>query len=42
MAASPGRIMETISVDLPRPRSIATMDSKQFIEYRQRIRERLS
>ena len=42
MAASPGRIMETISVDLPRPRTIATMDSKQFIEYRRRIRERLS
>jgi NitT/TauT family transport system ATP-binding protein len=42
MAANPGRITEMISVELPRPRFIQTMDSKQFIEYRQRIRERLS
>jgi len=42
MATNPGRIAEIISVDLPRPRSVETMDSKRFIEYRQRIRERLS
>ena len=42
MATNPGRITEIISVDLPRPRSVETMDSKRFIEYRQRIRERLS
>jgi NitT/TauT family transport system ATP-binding protein len=42
MATNPGRITEIISVDLPRPRTVETMDSKRFIEYRQRIRERLS
>jgi NitT/TauT family transport system ATP-binding protein len=42
MAANPGRITEIIPVNLPRPRSVETMDSKQFIEYRRRIRERLS
>src|SRR5262252_6130722 len=42
MATNPGRITEIISVDLPRPRSVEAMDSKRFIEYRQRIRERLS
>lgn len=42
MAANPGRITEIITVDLPRPRSVETMDSKPFIEYRRRIRERLA
>ena len=42
MATNPGRITEIISVDLSRPRTVETMDSKRFIEYRQRIRERLS
>jgi NitT/TauT family transport system ATP-binding protein len=41
MAANPGRITEMVSVDLPRPRRVETMDSKEFIEYRRRIRERL-
>jgi NitT/TauT family transport system ATP-binding protein len=39
MAKNPGRITEIINVDLPRPRTIETMDSKLFIEYRRRIRE---
>lgn len=42
MATNPGRITEIISVDLSRPRTVETMDSKRFIEYRQRIRELLS
>jgi NitT/TauT family transport system ATP-binding protein len=41
MAPNPGRITETISVDLPRPRTVEAMDSKLFIEYRRHIRERL-
>jgi NitT/TauT family transport system ATP-binding protein len=41
MAANPGRITETISVDLPRPRTVEAMDSKLFIECRRQIRERL-
>jgi NitT/TauT family transport system ATP-binding protein len=41
MAKNPGRISETITVDLPRPRTPETTDSKQFIEYRRTIREYL-
>ena len=41
MAANPGRIIEIISVELPRPRTVESMDSAQFLEYRRRIRERL-
>src|SRR5437867_11099569 len=39
MARDPGRITEIISVDLPRPRTVETTDSKRFIEYRKQIRE---
>jgi NitT/TauT family transport system ATP-binding protein len=39
MAKNPGRITEIISVDLPRPRTVETMDSRIFIEYRRQIRE---
>jgi NitT/TauT family transport system ATP-binding protein len=38
MAGNPGRITEIITVDLPRPRTIETMDSELFIEYRRHIR----
>ena len=41
MARNPGRITEIITVDLPRPRTTETMDSRLFIEYRRRIREYL-
>jgi NitT/TauT family transport system ATP-binding protein len=41
MASNPGRITEVVSVNLSRPRTLDTMDSKQFIEYRRQIRERL-
>jgi len=39
MARNPGRITEVLSVDLPRPRTVETLDSKLFIEYRRQIRE---
>src|SRR5213593_463367 len=39
MARDPGRITKIISVDLPRPRTVETTDSKRFIEYRRQIRE---
>ena len=39
MAKDPGRITEVVSVKLPRPRTVETMDSKPFIEYRRQIRE---
>ncbi len=42
MARNPGRITEVLPVDLPRPRTVETMDSKLFIEYRKRIRECLA
>jgi NitT/TauT family transport system ATP-binding protein len=42
MAKNPGRIIEIITVELPRPRTVEMMDSKLFIEYRRRIRGRLS
>jgi NitT/TauT family transport system ATP-binding protein len=42
MARDPGRITEVISVDLPRPRTVETMDSPLFIEYRRRVRDRLA
>ena len=38
MAKDPGRITEIITVDLPRPRTVETMDSKLFIDYRKQIR----
>jgi NitT/TauT family transport system ATP-binding protein len=38
MARNPGRILELIDVDLPRPRTIETMALPLFIEYRRRIR----
>jgi NitT/TauT family transport system ATP-binding protein len=42
MAKNPGRITEIINVDLPRPRTIETMDSSLFIQYRRHIRECLA
>jgi NitT/TauT family transport system ATP-binding protein len=41
MTARPGRIREVIPVDLPRPRSMATMGDPKFVEYNQRIRRLL-
>lgn len=42
MAKNPGRITEIITVDLPRPRTVETMDTKLFIDYRRRIRKCLT
>lgn len=42
MSRSPGRILETIRIELPRPRSIDVMDDPAFIEYRRHIRHQLS
>jgi NitT/TauT family transport system ATP-binding protein len=38
MAKNPGRITEIIPVDLPRPRTVETLDSQLYIEYRRHIR----
>ncbi len=38
MTRSPGQIIETIPIDLPRPRTIEMMDSETSIAYRRRIR----
>jgi NitT/TauT family transport system ATP-binding protein len=37
MSASPGRIIETIEVDIPRPRSIDVIDTAEFGRIRNRI-----
>ena len=41
MSKSPGRILEMIPIDLPRPRTIDVMDTPAFVEYRRNIRRRL-
>ena len=38
MAKNPGRITEIMPVGLPRPRTIETLDSQLYIEYRRHIR----
>jgi NitT/TauT family transport system ATP-binding protein len=42
MSRGPGRIIETISIDLPRPRTVDVTDTAAFVEYRRRVRHRLS
>jgi NitT/TauT family transport system ATP-binding protein len=42
MSKSPGRIVDTIAIDLPRPRTIDVMDATAFVEYRRRIRTHLA
>jgi ABC-type nitrate/sulfonate/bicarbonate transport system ATPase subunit len=41
MSRSPGRILETIPIDLARPRPIDVMDTAPFVDYRRRIRRHL-
>jgi NitT/TauT family transport system ATP-binding protein len=41
MSRSPGRVLETIAIDLPRPRTIEVTDTPAFVEYRRRIRRLL-
>jgi NitT/TauT family transport system ATP-binding protein len=38
MAAGPGRIIETIAIDLPRPRSLDTRETPEFGRYAKHIR----
>jgi len=41
MSPGPGRIVDRIAVDLPRPRQVEMMDLPLFVEYRRRIRAHL-
>jgi NitT/TauT family transport system ATP-binding protein len=41
MSPGPGRIVDAVTIDLPRPRRIEAMDSPVFVEYRRRIRAHL-
>jgi NitT/TauT family transport system ATP-binding protein len=38
MSANPGRILETIHIDLPRPRSLDSRETPEFGRYAKRIR----
>ena len=40
MAANPGRIIETITIDLPRPRTLDTRETPEFGQYARHIRKR--
>lgn len=42
MSAQPGRKLATFDIDLPRPRSIDTVNAPRFAEFRARIWEQLS
>lgn len=42
MARNPGRIIDVISLDLPRPRTLEVLDSPRAIEFRRRIRAGLA
>jgi len=37
MGTRPGRLIETVSVDLPRPRTLAMTSSKEFLEYKKQL-----
>jgi NitT/TauT family transport system ATP-binding protein len=39
MAARPGRIVEVVDVDFPRPRTLAVRESPQFSAYTRRVRQ---
>jgi NitT/TauT family transport system ATP-binding protein len=40
MAANPGRIIDTITIDLPRPRTLDTRETPEFGRYAKHIRQR--
>jgi NitT/TauT family transport system ATP-binding protein len=39
MASRPGRIVETITIDIPRPRPLAVRDTEDFSSYTRKVRE---
>jgi NitT/TauT family transport system ATP-binding protein len=39
MTPRPGRIAELLTIDLPRPRSLLSMDDEAFLDYTQKIRK---
>ena len=39
MAARPGRVIEVIDIDFPRPRTLAVRESPQFSSYTRRVRQ---
>jgi NitT/TauT family transport system ATP-binding protein len=41
MSANPGRVLEVLPIDLPRPRDFEARNSPAFVEYRRRIWDRL-
>jgi NitT/TauT family transport system ATP-binding protein len=41
MSARPGRVVDEITVDLPRPRRLAMRETPEFAGYARRLRERL-
>ena len=36
MSASPGRIIESMAIDLPHPRTFATMETESYLEIKRR------
>ncbi len=39
MSRSPGRVVDTVTIDLPRPRPLAIRETREFGQYVSRIRE---
>lgn len=37
MGTNPGHLVETVTLDLPRPRELSMITQSKFIEYRQRL-----
>ena len=37
MGTNPGRLVETITLDLPRPRELSMITQPKFIDYKQRL-----
>jgi len=41
MGAGPGRIVDTLTIDLPRPRTVEMRESEAFVSYQRLLRERI-